>query len=151
MIVYCGEYDMFKNLGHIAIRAKDIEVTTAFYRDILGMKETFRIYNGNGGSLSTVYLCAAPDQFIEIFPGGTEKHEITGTTIGFSHLCIEVESAEETFKLLRANGAPLDTEVKTGLSKCRMVWTHDPDGNRIEFMELTPESLQMQANKRNIF
>jgi hypothetical protein len=29
-----------------------------------------------------------------------------------------------------------------------MFWTHDPDGNRIEFMELTPESLQAQAITR---
>ncbi|MDR0301435.1 MAG: VOC family protein [Treponema sp.] len=139
---------MFKRLGHIAIRAKDIEVTAAFYRDILGMKEAFRMYNGEGGALSTVYLCAAPGQFIEIFPGGSEEREINDRTIGYSHLCIEVENVEETCKELLAKGLQTDTEVKTGFSKSRMFWTHDPDGNRIEFMELTPESLQAQAIDR---
>ena len=139
---------MYKQLGHIAIRAKDIAVTTAFYRDILGMREAFRMYNDEGGKLSTVYLCAAPGQFIEIFPGGTEEHTINNNTIGYSHLCIEVENAGETYKKLSARGLQTDTEVKTGLSKCKMFWSHDPDGNRIEFMELTPESLQAQAVER---
>ena len=135
---------MFKNLGHIAIRARDIEATTAFYRDILGMKEAFRMHDGEGAT-STVYLHAAPGQFIEIFPGGTEEREISNSTIGYSHLCIEVANAKEAYDQLRARGLQTDTEIKTGLSKCTMFWARDPDGNRIEFMELTPESLQAQA------
>jgi hypothetical protein len=39
-------------------------------------------------------------------------------------------------------------ELKTGYSKCIQFWTHDPDGNRIEFMERPPESLPIQAMKR---
>jgi lactoylglutathione lyase len=136
---------MFKRIGHIAIRAKDIEKTAAFYRDVLGMKEAFRMYNGEGGALGTIYLCAAPGQFLEIFPGGKVERPIDTETIGYSHLCIEVENAEKTFDELKAKGLPVDRELQTGLSKCRMFWTHDPDGNKIEFMELTAESLQMQS------
>jgi lactoylglutathione lyase len=139
---------MIKRIGHIAIRARDIEATTAFYRDILGMREAFRMYNGEGGSLGTIYLCAAPGQFIEIFPNGTEERPIDTGTIGYSHLCLEVADAAKTLEELRARGLPVDRELQTGLSKCRMFWTHDPDGNRIECMELTPESLQAQAVDR---
>ncbi len=139
---------MFKRIGHTAIRAKDIEAAIAFYRDILGMKEAFRMYNDSDGALSTVYVCAAPGQFIEIFSGGTEERPITADTIGYSHLCIEVENAAETLDCLRARGMPVDRELQRGLSKCIMFWTHDPDGNRIEFMELPPESLQAQAIER---
>lgn len=139
---------MFKRIGHIAIRARDIEATTAFYRDILGMKEAFRMYHGEGGTLSTIYLCIAPGQFIEIFPGGTQERPIENNTIGYSHLCVEVENAAKTLEELRAKGIPVDRELQTGISRCTMFWTHDPDGNRIEFMELTPESLQAQAVER---
>ncbi len=139
---------MFKRIGHTAIRAKNIEATVAFYRDILGMKEAFRMYNGPGGALSVVYVCAAPGQFIEIFPGGTEERLTSENTIGYSHLCIEVENAAKTLTELRAKGLPVDKELQTGLSKCKMFWTHDPDGNGIEFMELPPESLQAQAIER---
>jgi lactoylglutathione lyase len=139
---------MYKRIGHIAIRARDIGATVAFYRDVLGMKEAFKMYHGEGGKLSTIYLCMAPGQFIEIFPDGTEERPIENNTVGYSHLCIEVENAAKTLEELRAKGMPVDRELQTGLSKCTMFWTHDPDGNRIEFMELTPESLQAQAVKR---
>ena len=29
-----------------------------------------------------------------------------------------------------------------------MFWTHDPDGTQIEIMEMPPESLQAQADKK---
>ena len=29
-----------------------------------------------------------------------------------------------------------------------MFWTHDPDGNALEIMELPPDSLQAKANAR---
>lgn len=138
---------MYKRIGHIALRAKDIEASIIFYRDMLGMKEAFRMYD-ESGKLSTIYLCLAPGQFIEIFPGGIVEHETSNDTIGYSHLCVEVDDVDETFERLRPTGIPLDTEVKTGLSKSRMFWTHDPDGNRIEFMQLTPASLQAQAIDR---
>jgi len=134
----------FKRIGHIALRAKDIDASIAFYRDILGMEEAFRMYN-EAGKLNTIYLCLAPGQFIEIFPDGLVERKIDADTIGYSHLCIEVEEAAKTLETLRAKGLPVDSELQTGLSKCRMFWTHDPDGNRIEFMELTPESLQAKA------
>ena len=138
---------MIKGLGHLAIRARDIEATTKFYREIIGLKEAFRMYNGEGGKLGTVYMYIAPSQFIEIFPnGGGEQTD--NDTVGIKHICIEVDNAAASQEELRSRGAPIDRELKTGFSKCLQFWTHDPDGNKIEFMELPPESLQAQANAR---
>ena len=138
---------MITGLGHLAIRARDIEVTAAFYRDIVGLKEAFRMYNGEGGALSIIYMYIAPSQFIEIFPKGSGE-QTDNMAVGIKHICIEVDDAAASLELLRKLGAPIDTELKTGYSKCIQFWTHDPDGVKIEFMELPPESLQAQANKR---
>ena len=138
---------MIKGLGHLAIGAKDIEETAKFYREVIGLKEAFRMHNLEGGKLGIIYMYIAPSQFIEIFPdGGGEQAE--NNTIGIKHICIEVGNAGQFQEELRARGAPIDTELKAGYSKCIQFWTHDPDGNKIEFMELPPESLQAQANKR---
>ena len=138
---------MKMTLGHLAIRARDIEASAKFYVEVVGFEEAFRMHNGEGGKLSAIYIYIAPSQFIEIFPNGTG--ELTGNNdIGIKHICIEVENAAKCQEELRGRGAPIDTELKTGFSKCLQFWTHDPDGNRIEFMELPPESLQAQANKR---
>jgi lactoylglutathione lyase len=139
---------MIKRLGHIAIRAKDIEATVGFYRDILGLKEAFRMHNASGGQLGSVHLFIAPSQFIEIFPYGTEESTPNDHTIGYSHVCFEVDNAAQVLEELRKRGAPIDVELKRGFSRCIQFWTHDPDGNRIEFMELPPDCLQVEANKR---
>ena len=138
---------MIKGLGHLAIRAKDIEASAKYYCETVGFREAFRMHNGEGGALSAIYLYIAPSQFIEIFPdGGGELAD--NSTIGIKHICIEVDNAACFQEELRRRGAPIDVELKTGLSRCIQFWSHDPDGNRIEFMELPPESLQAQANIR---
>jgi len=138
---------MIKGLGHLAIRARDMEVTAKFYREIAGFREAFRMYNLEGGKLGCIYMYIANGQFIEIFPDG-EGEQSDNKTIGIKHICIEVDNAAGCLEELRSRGAPIDTELKTGFSKCIQFWTHDPDGNKIEFMELPPESLQAQAIKR---
>ena len=35
-----------------------------------------------------------------------------------------------------------------GLDRNRQCWIEDPDGNRIEFMQMSPESMQAEAIKR---
>jgi lactoylglutathione lyase len=136
-------------LGHIAIRARDIETTAAFYRDVLGMEEAFRMHNLEGGKLGSIHMFVAPSQYIEIFPNGTEEVKADPQhAIGPSHACFEVENAAKYLEEVRARGAPIDTELKKGFSRCIQFWTHDPDGNRIEFMELPPDCLQVEANNR---
>ena len=138
---------MIKGLGHLALRARDIETTAKFYLDVIGLKEAFRMNSPETGKLGAIYVYIAPSQFIEIFPnGGGEQTD--NNTVGIKHICIEVENAAKFQEELRGRGAPIDIELKTGISKCIQFWTHDPDGNKIEFMELPPESLQAQANKR---
>ncbi|GHT98092.1 hypothetical protein FACS1894142_3960 [Spirochaetia bacterium] len=139
---------MITRLGHIAIRARDIEATARFYRDVLGMKEAFRMQDPTGQKLGSIHLYVAPSQYIEIFPNGTEAFRPGKETIGHSHVCFEVDDAAAYLEEVRARGAPIDTELKRGYSKCIQFWTHDPDGNSMEFMELPPDCLQVAANER---
>ncbi|MDR3167760.1 MAG: VOC family protein [Treponema sp.] len=139
---------MITRIGHTAIRARDIEATARFYREVLGMKEAFRMNNPEGTKLGSVHMFVAPSQFIESFPNGSEEFQPTDHTIGHSHICFEVDDAAKFLEEIRERGAPIDRELKRGYSRCIQFWTHDPDGNRIEFMELPPDCLQAEANKR---
>jgi lactoylglutathione lyase len=142
------EGKMITRIGHTAIRARDIEETARFYRDTLGLKEAFRMQSPDGNALGCIYMYIAPSQFIEIFPEGSEEAPHTGKTIGHAHICYEVDNAAAFLEEVRARGAPIDVELKRGYSRCIQFWTHDPDGNSIECMELPPDSLQAQANER---
>ncbi|MCI8623205.1 MAG: VOC family protein [Provencibacterium sp.] len=138
---------MVTRIGHSAIRARDAEKTAAFYVEMLGMQEAFRMDNPDG-TPNFIYISVAPGQFIEIFSGGTKEMEEGKDLIGHCHICYEVADIKAAYEELKAKGAPLDTEIKTGRSLCLQFWTHDPDGNKIELMQLPPESWQAQANAR---
>lgn len=64
------------------------------------------------------------------------------------HICLETADVHAAYEQVKNLGGPLDSPVKTGKSKCLMFWTHDPDGNSLEIMQLPPESLKAQANRR---
>lgn len=134
-------------IGHIALRARDLEKTAAFYRDVLGFPEAFRMYD-EAGKPSNVHVFVGGDQFLELFPGGTVDREITADTTGPVHLCFEVDDAARAQEEIRSRGAPIDKETSRGVSRCINFWTHDPDGVRLEFAQLPPESLQASAIAR---
>jgi lactoylglutathione lyase len=136
---------MVTNLGHVAFWVKDLDRSLEFYTKVVGLKEAFRLYRDDG-STGGVYLYISPNNFIEIFPSAGDGPAREQGKAGYSHFCLQVDDAGKSLEELRTRGAPIDVELKTGISKCIQFWTHDPDGNRLEFMELPPESRQYQAN-----
>ncbi|MBR6322356.1 MAG: VOC family protein [Lachnospiraceae bacterium] len=139
--------ELVNKIGHGAIRARDAEKTADFYKEILGFKEAFRMYREDG-SLSTIYLYVGDGGFLEIFSGGINDVALDFSSIGYCHVCYEVDDIEKVYQAVQEKGAPIDVPLRTGMAKCLLFYTHDPDGNAVELMELPPESLQAQAKKR---
>jgi lactoylglutathione lyase len=48
----------------------------------------------------------------------------------------------------RARGVPLSQAKKVGPDGNLQAWIEDPDGNRIELMQMAPNGLQLQAIRR---
>ena len=124
-----SDFQTVSGLSHVAVRTRSILDSVRYYADILGLKEAFRMYRDDG-SLATVYMILAPGQ------------------IGFCHICLMTRDIRKSFEAVKEAGGPLDSEVRRGKSNCWMFWTHDPDGTEIEIMEMPPESMQAQANRR---
>lgn len=137
---------MITRIAHSAIKVKNIEETVKFYSDTLGFKESFRIYNDDG-SLSIVYLYITQGQFLEIFPDGEGEIQHDFSAIGHSHICYEVDNIEEAIVEIRSKGVIIDSELRKGKSGSLQFWISDPDGNRIEIMEILPDSMQANVNK----
>lgn len=138
---------MIKRIAHGAIRVKDIKKTVKFYRDIMGFKESFEVYD-NDGAISLVYLYIAEGQFIEIFPNGEGEYSYDPKAVAFAHMCYEVDDIELALKEMRLRGAIIDGAVKAGRTGALQFWIYDPDGNRIEIVQLPPESMQAKANEK---
>ena len=133
-------------LGHAAIRARDLEAMLDFYTGTLGFQEMFRL-NHDDGSLMLVYVRVTDDQFLEFFPNGSGETP-PSSNAGYNHLCLTVANIEATLRDLEARGVPLARGLQTGRDGNRQAWIADPEGTRIERMEMAPDSQQAQALAR---
>ena len=135
-------------LGHLALTCRDLDASLSFYRDILGLKEKFCLYYDDIGQTVSgdrrwiVYMQVDDRTFIELFNGDYNAPPLCGQPLGFQHLALIVEDIMALRDELAAKGAPIDAEPSLGCDQTWQMWSHDPDGNKIEFMQYTDRSFQ---------
>lgn len=132
---------MIKGIAHAAFTVRDMEKSLGFYCGVLGFEKAFEL-NRPDGEPWIVYLKVSRGQFIELFYGGKERTE---SSAGYSHLCLEVDDIHEIADRIKSRGAALDSGPSQGMDTNWQCWVKDPDGNRIEMMQLNPLSPQMKA------
>lgn len=137
----------FTGLAHIAIRARDLETSVRFYVEQLGCAELFRL-NRDNGDLMLVYLRVTDDQYIEIFPHGEGEGAAPPQAAGMNHFCLAVADLDHTVAELERRGATMTRGITLGRDGNRQAWLADPDGVRIELMEMAPDSSQARAIAR---
>ncbi len=133
---------MIKGLGHMAVTVRDMPESVRFYTRALGLKKAFEFSHPETGRPWIVYLNAAPGQFIELFYGGSEEQARNDRQIGFSHLCLHVDDIGGAVRAVRDAGYAVDSEPKQGLDRNWQAWVTDPNGIRIELMQIMPDSPQ---------
>lgn len=134
-------------IGHVALKVHDLDRSLAFYRDKLGFAEMMRLDKPEGG-VWLVYLRITDTQFIEIFPGAETERSPGWNGNAITHVCLEVDDLDAVVDQVVAAGIPLLIDKKTASDGNRQAWIEDPDGNRIEFMQISPDSMQMKAIAR---
>jgi lactoylglutathione lyase len=136
---------MITGIGHTAYDCYKFEATLDFYTRVLGFPQMFELLNDKG-ELWIVYLRVNDGAYIELFPKQGEPPAEKSRS--YSHLCLEVDDIEATVSEVQSRGATIDVQIQRGKDGNRQAWTRDPEGNRIEFMEMAPDSLQRQAIAR---
>ncbi len=134
-------------LAHVAIRVKNVDRSLDFYVGKLGFAEMMRIHRDDG-SLMLIYLRITDTQFLEIFPDAIGDRSPPKEAVGYNHMCLEVADIDEALAHLHEKGIALLQEKKVGLDRNKQAWIEDPDGNRIELMEMAANSLQAEALAR---
>ena len=134
-------------IGHVALKVANVRRSLEFYRDRLGFAEMMRL-NNDDGSLWLVYLRITDTQFLELFSGGQGDRAPGSEATAVDHFCLECTDLDVTADRLREAGVKLTVEPKMGLDGNRQCWIEDPDGNRIEFMQMSPDSMQAKAIMR---
>ena len=148
---------MIHEVTHIGITVSDIERSTTFYRDVLGLEfigsvtmkgdETDRLFqikncvakiaylNGSKGSL------APPIELIQFVSEDCEIDTPTLRKTSISEICFRVDNIDNVYKDLKAKGVEFLSEPqffdfrKDGFSKSKAVYFKDPDGVILELME----------------
>jgi catechol 2,3-dioxygenase-like lactoylglutathione lyase family enzyme len=133
----------FNSLGHIALKVRDLQASVDFYEK-LGFPEFLRLLEDDGRPW-IVYMRFGDNLYLELFPGGDGPVDTQGT--GVNHLSLAVDDIEETERHLARVGIPLEAprSDRRGVDRNRGMWIADPDGNRIEIMEMAPDCIQWEA------
>ena len=143
-------------IGHVALYARDMEKTLKFYCGVLGLKHAFTL-RGADGAPWIEYLKVSDNNFIEFFYVKADKSDgqeaaaaaapasVAPSNGTFHHICLTVEDIHVAEKALDESEAPVDARPKQGSDNNWQMWTHDPDGVKIELMQISPDSPQAKS------
>ncbi len=125
-------------LAHVCFIVSDLERAATFYCETLGLQRAFSFVNDQGVTFGH-YIHVGGRQFIELF-----QRDLAPRAEGqsYQHLCLEVADLAHTVSVLRGRGVAC-TDPQLGSDNAWQAWIQDPDGNRIELHQYTPEAKQM--------
>jgi lactoylglutathione lyase len=131
-----------REVAYVVLRVSDLARSEAFYRDVLGMQESFRFDIGNemeevafgypnaSGEVTGAGIVLLYD------PNRTEPFEHGNT---YSRYVLAVPDVEATFRHLEEVGLPdLRPPVRYEQFKAIVGFATDPDGYAIEILERIP-------------
>jgi len=112
-------------LHHVALGARDVERTAAFYRDVLGLPEVKR-HAGEGGGVRSIWLDLG-DALLMVEQTDEPPRRVEGVGAGPFLLALRVPVTERAAleTRLAESGAPI--EDRTDLTS----YARDPEGNRV--------------------
>lgn len=123
-----------RKLEHVGIMVKSIEVSIAFYEDVIGLKHL-----ENAGHIDEhikLAFLAFPDQAqteLELVEGYTGELANEGRV---HHVAFAVDDIEQEYARIQAlNLQELDTEITTLPNGSRYFFFSGPDGERLEFFQ----------------
>jgi catechol 2,3-dioxygenase len=128
-----------KELGHIVLYVRDLEVSRGFYRDVLGWREI-----------------AGSEHQMAMYSSGRTHHELllievgpnatpipTGRRVGMYHFGLKVGTTDDELREARQRlvdaGANIVGAADHGVT--HSLYITDPDGNEIElYIDVQPEA-----------
>ena len=136
----------FSSFGHLNLKVNDLDASIDFYGK-LGFPEFLRLTEEDG-SPWIVYLRITDEIYFELLPGGNGSRAGDQQATGVNHICLTTGDIEVTAAHLAKVGIPATVPLdpaKRGVDRNRGMWVTDPDGNRIEIMEMAPNCIQYEA------
>lgn len=131
---------MLKGIGHVAFGVLNLEKSVDFYEKILGFKRVFNLEKD--GKIILVCLKVSEDQYLELLP---KEEAVKIENQSFMHLCFITDNIFDTIEDIKNKGWHIDMAPSLGIDGNYQAFIRDPDGNKIEIMQMLPNSLQKRS------
>jgi len=127
-------------VNHVGISVPDLNEALIYYTETLGFPEAFRVV-GDGGQVALVYVQVSSDTFVELQPANADRPP------GITHFGVHVEDMDAAIGMFRQRGAEA-ADSRGSSTNAVLSNISDPDGVRMELLELPPESEHALATAR---
>jgi len=127
-------------MNHVGIIVPNLEEAVAYYTKTLGFPEAFRNLDDKGQP-TLVYVQISRNTFVELQPANAQRPP------GITHFGVVVENMGQATTMFKQRGANV-AEIRVSGTKAILSNVTDPNGNRMELLELPAESLHRQAMDR---
>ena len=128
-------------INHVALAVPDIDKAVEYYTKVMGFPEAFRVKTPEG-QVQLVYIQASKDTFIELQTINAER------PAGIYHFGVVVEDIAQATAMWKARGADVREIRPSSGTKAILSNIYDPNGVRMELLQLPPDSLHAQATSR---
>lgn len=135
-------------IGHTGMKVKDMDASLKFYCDGLGMKKKFSMCKEDGTPWIE-YLEFGQEQFVELFYSYEKRkeHPALKDYYAMYHMALVTDDIHQMETHLKAIGIIPQSGPVLGPDQTWQMWVKDPDGNDIELMEYTKDSLQLKREE----
>ena len=125
-------------INHVGISVKNFDETVSFYTKTLGFREAYTLRDSNRNP-TMVSIQVSRETFLELTAANANR------PAGLSHVGIEADDIQAAVMRLRRSGAQVEEPRLATNTNATLTNLMDPNGVRVEFLQLNPESLQRKA------
>jgi catechol 2,3-dioxygenase-like lactoylglutathione lyase family enzyme len=124
-------------LNHVGMYVKNFDESMNFYTKTMGFREAFS-FKDKEGKPTLTYLQINRDTFLELAPATAER------PVGLSHVGLWADDLNAEVAALRQESVKVD-DPRTATTKAPLTNVIDPNGIRLELLDIAPGSLQRKA------
>lgn len=125
-------------LNSVGLSVRNFEETSNFYTKTFGFREAFTLRDKDGKPTMT-FLQISRDTFLQLVPANANRPP------GLSSVLLEVDDVRAMVMKLRQAGAQLQDPRVSPNTKSTLTSVMDPEGVRVELLQMTPGSLIRNA------
>jgi len=127
-------------LNHVGISVPNLDQAVTYYTKTMGFPEAFRNLDDKGKP-TLVYVQISKNTFLELLPASPDRPP------GLNHFGVVVDKMTDATTMFKQRGANV-AEIRLSGTKAILSNVTDPNGVRMELLELPPESSHRKAMDR---